>query len=596
MSSFNGTPWSKSQEERLAAVSDTVPEHAAFLYDEGLGERACSQWQFGDWESLASLDQDILQQHSDRAKLALFAAAGHLQIGNVAEARQLFRIALDWGIGKQSIVNIVIAGVHNSLGRFAALAEQQQRMLKHFELSVAAGTPGAEIRLITQARIGEQLQQIKRISQQSSFPGLALAPNEPCAKSGAPLTYLFNANLRVGNFLTLKVGFNASNQAWLNTGQESVEYLTDDKAPLYLVSNEDGNFGKPPGNIQIPIMADTAYQLSGEIAYSGESRPVVWIFQYGGGKKIDAQSVTTEGGRFRLGFKTLPAMESIAIGIRLSGKGSINPEKTVFVLKEQNNEEFVAYLEQKIEKIERAQKRDVENSMKQIEACIRLQHYLGGDTMLPDMHNWPISPDFGVLLINLIELHDYDGVIEFGSGTSTLILAKALERTSRRDGQGASVLLSFDHLQEYAEKTQKLLRQARLDEYAKVVLAPLTLWQDDNEEQFSFYACGEALHTYRSGLPDTARKLLVIVDGPPSATGKHARYPALPRVLEEFSGNYVIDFLLDDYLRADEQEIAARWLDKLKAWKLSHTRTEFNNLEKKACLIEVRLPINGASE
>jgi len=93
------------------------------------------------------------------------------------------------------------------------------------------------------------------------------------------------------------------------------------------------------------------------------------------------------------------------------------------------------------------------------------------------MHNWPISPDFGVLLINLVEQNGYDGVVEFGSGTSTLILAKALDRVARRDGTTSSPLLSFDHLTEYAERTENLLKNARLLERTKVSLAPLAPWQ-----------------------------------------------------------------------------------------------------------------------
>ena len=60
-------------------------------YDENLLEKARTQWQFGDWESLASLDRDTLQHHPDRAKLVLLAAAGRLQVGQDAEARQYIR-------------------------------------------------------------------------------------------------------------------------------------------------------------------------------------------------------------------------------------------------------------------------------------------------------------------------------------------------------------------------------------------------------------------------------------------------------------------------------------------------------------------------
>jgi hypothetical protein len=40
------------------------------VYDERLLERATMQWQFGDWDSLASMEEHAIQHHHDRAKLA----------------------------------------------------------------------------------------------------------------------------------------------------------------------------------------------------------------------------------------------------------------------------------------------------------------------------------------------------------------------------------------------------------------------------------------------------------------------------------------------------------------------------------------------
>jgi tetratricopeptide (TPR) repeat protein len=129
-------------------------------YDLNLLERARTQWQFGDWESLAQLDRDTLQNHPDRAELALLAAAGHLQTGNNSEARQFVRLAQDWGCGKQLISRILIAGVHNSLGRASAVAGRQTRAIKHFENAISIGTPGSDAKLLTQARSGYQLSQV----------------------------------------------------------------------------------------------------------------------------------------------------------------------------------------------------------------------------------------------------------------------------------------------------------------------------------------------------------------------------------------------------------------------------------------------------
>jgi FkbM family methyltransferase len=130
-------------------------------YDENLLERSRNQWQFGDWKSLAQLNRDTLQHHPDRAKLALLAAAGHLQQGDTGAARQFTRLAQDWGCNKKLISQILIAGVYNTLGKAAAINCLEQRALGHFEASVATGTPGGDVRLLTQARMSEQLAQAR---------------------------------------------------------------------------------------------------------------------------------------------------------------------------------------------------------------------------------------------------------------------------------------------------------------------------------------------------------------------------------------------------------------------------------------------------
>lgn len=164
----------KASAKQPVAVVETQAEQAVVPYDENLLERARTQWQFGDWESLTQLDRDTLQHHPDRAKLALLAAAGHLQIDNSDQARQFIRLAQDWGVSKKLVSQIIIAGVHNSLGRVAAVSGQQARALQHFQNAFTTGTPGNDSRLLTQARAVEQLSQLGLAATQTSFPALTL--------------------------------------------------------------------------------------------------------------------------------------------------------------------------------------------------------------------------------------------------------------------------------------------------------------------------------------------------------------------------------------------------------------------------------------
>jgi hypothetical protein len=144
-------------EQRLAHHwLDDLDPTPAVPYDETLLERARTQWQFGDWPSLAALTRDTLQHHPDRAKLALLAAAGHQQLGDTAAARQFTRLAQDWGCSKKLVAQVLIAGAHNTLARVAAAAGQVPRALKHFQDSIAIGTPNTDLALATQARVAHQ--------------------------------------------------------------------------------------------------------------------------------------------------------------------------------------------------------------------------------------------------------------------------------------------------------------------------------------------------------------------------------------------------------------------------------------------------------
>lgn len=144
-----------------------APEAPVIPYDENLLERARTQWQFGDWPSLVQLKRDTMQHHPDRAKLALLAAAGHMQCGSMDQARRYVCLARDWGCDKKLVNRILIAGVHNSLGRASALATKQPKALEHFENSIELGARGNDARLLRDARAQHQYAQLGLISVHS---------------------------------------------------------------------------------------------------------------------------------------------------------------------------------------------------------------------------------------------------------------------------------------------------------------------------------------------------------------------------------------------------------------------------------------------
>ena len=234
-------------------------------------------------------------------------------------------------------------------------------------------------------------------------------------------------------------------------------------------------------------------------------------------------------------------------------------------------------------------KKEISNATRQIEASLCLQNYFETD-QLPyintEGHTWPISPDFALYLIELLEFNDYDLIIEFGSGISTSIIGKTLEKIApRRVGRPAVDFVSFDHLEKYYQKTHAQLAHAGLAHIVQLILAPLKEWLAPNGITYSYYDCQSVLAELAKKHSAVGLRMLVIVDGPPAATGKHARYPAEPLILEHFSGAH-IEILLDDYMREDEKEIAKLWQDDITAAQLAYTVNE-RKLEKDACLITV---------
>lgn len=127
----------------------------AVPYDENLLERARTQWQFGDWESLALLDQENLQRHPDRAKLALMAASGHQGLGDIGSARRLIRAAQDWGIHPKLVNRMVLAGAYDTLAKAAHAAGKTERVAKSVRSSISLGAPNTDIKIITSLRINK---------------------------------------------------------------------------------------------------------------------------------------------------------------------------------------------------------------------------------------------------------------------------------------------------------------------------------------------------------------------------------------------------------------------------------------------------------
>lgn len=185
---------------------------------------------------------------------------------------------------------------------------------------------------------------------------------------------------------------------------------------------------------------------------------------------------------------------------------------------------------------------DIDALYRQLEILLGLYIDLGLTKSLPGTRGWAASPDFLMELVKHTLREKPTTVVECSSGTSTLILARCMQIN------GGGKVYSLEHDPIYAEQTIAQLARHGLSEFAEVFVAPLE----------PMTASGESWKWYGHGiLPESAPIDMLVIDGPPMATGPLARYPAGPVLFPRLSPKAAV--FLDDAERDSEKSILARW-------------------------------------
>lgn len=180
---------------------------------------------------------------------------------------------------------------------------------------------------------------------------------------------------------------------------------------------------------------------------------------------------------------------------------------------------------------------------RQFEGALALYAELEPAIGLPPMAGWAVAPDLGAYLVRLIRRTRPEHVVEIGSGSSTVLCALALH--ANQTGR----ITSLEHDESYATVTRAWMSERGLDHVATVHHCPLALQRVGDDEMPWYTVDGLDLGTID----------LLIVDGPPGATGSCARYPALPLLHHALAPGAIV--VLDDAARADEQTAVERWRD-----------------------------------
>ena len=203
--------------------------------------------------------------------------------------------------------------------------------------------------------------------------------------------------------------------------------------------------------------------------------------------------------------------------------------------------------------------------VRQNQALHAIHKLLPLNAPLPAMAiDWAIDPVFAETIVSTVLRHNPKVVVELGSGTSTVVTAYALQRV------GTGKVISIDDNEQFCGVTRDNIEQHRLTEFAEIHYAPLVATEID----------GASYHWYDHSKLNVPSDIgLVIIDGPPGRTGRHARYPALPVLWSKLGEKVIV--LLDDANRADEKEIVDRWLRQYPS-----LRCRYVNTRKGVAIIE----------
>ncbi len=177
-----------------------------------------------------------------------------------------------------------------------------------------------------------------------------------------------------------------------------------------------------------------------------------------------------------------------------------------------------------------------------------------GDIFVP-LTKFSLSPTSISHILNEILFHDRKRILEFGSGASTLYIAKLIKQMGLE-----TVFYSVESSREWAIEMRRQIRLCELEQFVKIIEAPIVpvLSKYSFKKQVTWYDA-DCLHSL---LNNSTKFDLVIIDGPVGNSTPFARYSAVPFLQQKLSGNFII--FLDDADRFEEEQILQEWQNVLK--------------------------------
>jgi predicted O-methyltransferase YrrM len=157
--------------------------------------------------------------------------------------------------------------------------------------------------------------------------------------------------------------------------------------------------------------------------------------------------------------------------------------------------------------------------------------------------DWSIDSFLGRYLIQHILENHPKCIVELGSGSSTILIARTLTLI----GEGNTIHIAIDHDEKFIELTRNIAKLNGVINRIEFILCPLIRYEA--LDKLWYEAVTDKLGEKKIDL--------LLIDGPPGSIQKHSRYPALPILKQTLAEHCTV--ILDDAIREEEQEIAKRW-------------------------------------
>lgn len=192
----------------------------------------------------------------------------------------------------------------------------------------------------------------------------------------------------------------------------------------------------------------------------------------------------------------------------------------------------------------------VREETRQVEALMQLMPQIKPRAILPPSGRWAMDARALLHLSNLVQEGKPKNVLELGGGTSTVWLGYLCETYGGK-------VVSVDHEEKFATLTNENIQRHGLETTAEVRTAPLEDMVIDGQT-YQWYET--------SAFEDLTEIDLLVVDGPPGTSGKDARLPALPHLIDRLASECLV--VLDDAEREDEREVFEIWAQTFPGFKI----------------------------